>query len=109
MFYRTNQARKGVIALHRFYEADDRLIMSIINSIRQTHQLDYDRALGEIKQYFNSNKIHVVKNILTNYFSSMQHDADLNVTTHSGPQLPRKRITSNIIPSKRSFGINYKS
>lgn len=105
MFYRTNQARKGVVALHRFYEADDVLIQKLINEIASSHPIDYERAFDEIDNYLKTNKLQVVKNILTNYFSSMQHDADLTATSRSGPHLPRKRITTNILPSKRAFGL----
>lgn len=105
MFYRTNQARKGVVALHRFYEADDVLIQKLVNEIASSHPIDYERAFDEIDNYLKTNKLQVVKNILTNYFSSMQHDADLQVTSRSGPHLPRKRIATNVLPSKRAFDL----
>lgn len=105
MFCRTNQARKGVVALHRFYEANDKLIADIVDSIRHSHPAEYEQAHTEIEQYFNSNKVKLVKNTLTNYFSGMQHDADLGPITQRGPRLPSKRIGAVIAPSRRAFGL----
>lgn len=102
-FYKTNQAAKGIVALHRFYENDDDLIERICNDVANKDRRGFEQAIVEIRSLFHQRKHLYVKETLNRYFLSKEGDKDLLSSQIRGPRLPSKTVSTFIKPKPRSF------